>query len=593
MEPAPLFQDNILYKNLFLHANDAMFLYNFEDRIIDVNQKACEIYGFEREELIGADLFQIKPFGRQTEHSRSRIQWELDTYGGTSFETVDRCKDGSEIIVEVTNSVFEYKNQSYIFSIARDKTGERRSRDRLLRSESVMQSIMESTYGINIWAVDSEVRYTFFNAAHRANMKNVWGEDIEVGACLLDYIKDQEYRKKVEGNYQDLLHGKEVHSVDRLVYPDGSVHYVENSAYPIREENGSVSGATVFTTDITKRVLAEQELKQTLALQRSIMNSPSHIIIYSVDSDFRYIFFNHAHRKAMKQIWKVEPHLGDRILELISDPEYRENVRKEYQRVITGGEQIIRTNSYTDREGKVRHYQHITAPILDHEGNRIGITFFVLDITDRIEAEEQIRHSLEEKKVLLREVHHRVKNNLQIISSMLAMQIDANESESLRLQLREGQNRINTMALIHDQLYQSHTLARIEIRDYIRSLVSYIVDSFKKKGTQVRTAFFLCDGELDLDQAIPLGLIINEAVSNAMKYAFPGRKEGTITIRVELEGEGSRVLQIEDDGIGLPEGFDRNSLSTLGMQMVYALADQLQGELRVESNHGVRLALRF
>lgn len=586
------FRENILYKHLFMQANDAIVLYDDNDKIVDVNHRACELFGYSREELLSFRLEDLKPPEWKKENPYNRIEWELSRYGNDSFETADIRKDGSKVVIEVTNSVIVEDGKKYVFSIVRDKTEQKKAERELERSEAIKQSIMQSTVGINIWAIDSDYRYTFFNNAHMEGMKEVWNADIEIGRCVLDYINDPDYREDVRRNYRRLLSGEEHHTLDKLKDTKGSFHYYENTGYPIYNDGGEITGATIFTTDVTERVVAERDLKKSLALQQSIMNSPPDIIILSIDPEYRYIFFNNAHREAMLNIWGVEPRLGDNVLKLLPDPEYRRRVKGGYDKALRG-ELISAVDEFTDKKGNKKYYQNISSPIISGENEIVGITLFILDVTDRTLAEEKIKDSLREKEVLLKEVHHRVKNNLQIISSMLNMQIDMANSPDVRLHFREAQNRINTMALIHDQLYQSENLAKIEMEDYIQNLVSYIIDTYYDKNVSVSPRFQLCRLRLGLDQAIPLGLIINELVSNAMKYAFSEKAEGEISISMNKNDDGRYTLIIADDGGGFSEDFDPAKLDTLGIKMIEALSQQLEGEFYMESRQGVRATLTF
>lgn len=575
-----------------MKANDAIILSDENDKIIDVNDRACGMFGYSREEFLRLTIRDLKTEEWKEQGFSNRMGWEIETYGNGSFETTDLRKDGTEIIVEITNTVVIEAGKRYVFSIVRDHTLQKKAELELKRSEAIKQSIMESSYGINIWAVDTRYRYIFFNDAHRKGMKEVWNADIQLGECLLDYVRDPEYREQVRHNYDKMVQGESNNSTDRLQASDGSYHYYENTGYPVYGESGEIIGATIYTTDITERVKLEKELKQTLALLQSIMNSPPDVIIMSVDRDYRYIFFNNAHKEAMLRVWGVEPRLGDRVLDLLSDPEYRERVKQGYDKVLAGG-YISSIDEFNDKNGRKLYYQNISAPIYNQEGEITGITLFILDVTEQTNAEEAIRESLHEKEILLKEVHHRVKNNLQIISSMLNMQIDMSKNKNVRFELREGQNRINTMALIHDQLYQSENLGKIDMQGYIRNLVSFVVDSYRSSETVVQVEFDLVPIFLKLDQAIPLGLIINELVSNSMKYAFEGRKSGRIQVGMGRTADSCLRFVVRDDGLGLPADFEGDSLNTLGIQLITALSAQINGEFQLDSDEGVEAVILF
>jgi two-component sensor histidine kinase len=213
------------------------------------------------------------------------------------------------------------------------------------------------------------------------------------------------------------------------------------------------------------------------------------------------------------------------------------------------------------------------------------------EVAQRRHAEEQLRASLDEKTVMLKEIHHRVKNNLQIISSLLNLQAGMHHDEQLRHELKESQQRIRTMALIHERLYKSGNLARIGFREYVDTLVQQL-------GHSMGTERILCRVEgdeimLSIGQAIPAALIVNELVTNSLKHAFPAGRSGRVVVRVTDLGECRTEFSVQDDGCGLPPGFDMQRVETLGMQLVTTLVTQLEGELTVGGTAGALLKIRF
>ena len=215
------------------------------------------------------------------------------------------------------------------------------------------------------------------------------------------------------------------------------------------------------------------------------------------------------------------------------------------------------------------------------------------EITRRLEAEGRIRTSLREKEVLLKEIHHRVKNNLQIISSLLNLQTGQIEDERAEALFRESQDRIRSMALIHERLYQSEDLARVDFAEYIRSLVGYLVRSYSAEAGSVRVETEVDDVSLGIDSAIPCGLIVNELVSNALKYAFPEGREGRIYVQLREARDGGYRLVVSDDGVGFPEGLDFRMTESLGLQLVTTLLDQLEGRIELDSCKGTRFTMTF
>lgn len=220
------------------------------------------------------------------------------------------------------------------------------------------------------------------------------------------------------------------------------------------------------------------------------------------------------------------------------------------------------------------------------------IVMVVRDITERKEAEDKIRASLEEKKVLLREIHHRVKNNMQIISSLLNLQARYINDEQVVDILKESQNRVKSMAMIHEKLYQSSGLARIGFRDYINHLARFLSQSYVIDTERIRINTQVDDVFLDIDTAIPCGLIINELVTNSLKHAFPDKMEGNINIQLKETNDGY-VLKVIDNGIGFPKNLDFKSTETLGLQLINNLVMQLDGTAELKSDNGTEFKIIF
>ena len=204
---------------------------------------------------------------------------------------------------------------------------------------------------------------------------------------------------------------------------------------------------------------------------------------------------------------------------------------------------------------------------------------------------EEIKTSLGEKEVLLREVHHRVKNNLQIVSSLLQLQANNVPDEKTAAIFKDSIHRINSIGMVHETLYHSHGLAKIDLGNYVESVATQLVESY---DTEDRRIFLSVKAEpviLTIDQAVPGGLIVNELITNALKHAFPDDSTGTIRVLVQAGGTRSCRLVVSDSGVGLPEGYEDGK--TLGMNIVRTLVNQLDGEIAISSGNGVRITIDF
>ena len=256
----------------------------------------------------------------------------------------------------------------------------------------------------------------------------------------------------------------------------------------------------------------------------------------------------------------------------------------------TNGTPVLRDLEYrwSSTDGQYHWASGSLFPVYETEGDAqikraSMVQVVVQDITERKRAENLIKASLEEKEVLLKEIHHRVKNNLQIISSLLDLQSN-NLDEVARGIFEDSQNRINSMALIHEELYNSTDLARVDFETYASNLTETLIGTYgaASVGLEIEVDAL----PLTLDKAIPMGLIINELVSNSLKYAFPEGGAGRIRISLKATDEESFALVVGDDGIGLPEDVQPQNPSTLGLRLVYTLAQQLRGKVELSREDG-------
>lgn len=220
-------------------------------------------------------------------------------------------------------------------------------------------------------------------------------------------------------------------------------------------------------------------------------------------------------------------------------------------------------------------------------------TVILRDVTDRVAAEDKIKNSLREKEALLKEIHHRVKNNLQVVSSLLGLQSRVVNDEQTRKMFQESQNRIHSMALLHESLYQSNNLSRIDFPQYIRQLSSYLFQSYGVVAGRIHLRTNLDALYLGMDAAVPCGLIINELVSNSLKYAFPDGRQGEVRIELREHLEGMVRLVVADNGVGLRRDIDWVTARTLGLRLVRTLAEQLGAKIEVECKTGTEVRLTF
>jgi two-component sensor histidine kinase/PAS domain-containing protein len=246
------------------------------------------------------------------------------------------------------------------------------------------------------------------------------------------------------------------------------------------------------------------------------------------------------------------------------------------------------------RTGDVRTLilQVVIPPGYEESWEKVFLT--MIDVTERKKAEDRIAASLAEKELLLKEIHHRVKNNLQIISSLLYLQSNRITDEVVNTALRESEQRIRSMAMIHEALYKSDDLARIDFERYIKDLTGYLFNSFGVSTDRVSLKVDVDDRLLGIDIAIPCGLIVNELVSNSLKYAFPDNRSGEIKVCLRTINDEVLELSVSDDGVGLPDDFDINRDDTLGLRLVSRLAErQLHGTFKLDNTGNAKYVIQF
>ncbi len=356
----------------------------------------------------------------------------------------------------------------------------------------------------------------------------------------------------------------------------------------LRDKDG-VKGIIVIMTDITERRRAEDELKSSEE-RLKIMFEYAPDAYYLSDTRGTFIDGNIAAEKVMG--YKREELIGKNFLELkLLPPKMIPKAAKLLTRNIrgktTGPDEFILNR----KDGMQVPVEISTYPVKIED--KIVVLGIARDITKRKKAEEKIKASLKEKEVLLQEIHHRVKNNMQIISSLLRLQSAKAEDKKTKEIFRECQNRIRTMSLIHEKLYQSKDFAKINFAQYIDGLAVHTYHSYGVDSNIIALKTDLEEVFLDLNRAIPCALIANELLSNSVKHAFPQGKKGEICIKLRSGKKGMVTLIVSDNGIGFPEDIDFRKASSLGLQMVNDLTSQINGTFELDRTGGTAFKVKF
>ena len=365
-------------------------------------------------------------------------------------------------------------------------------------------------------------------------------------------------------------------------------------------ELGGEQRFVLVVRDVTERDRAEAERRKAEARFRSLVEQiPAVTFMGSLNEDKNEFYVSPQIEALLgfsQEEWLSDPFLWFNQLH----PEDRAYCNQEFARgCVTGGPFRAEFRALT-RDGNVVWVHGEAHVVRDEDGRPLFIQGVAYDITESKRAEqvvrasaEQLKASLEEKEVLLKEIHHRVKNNLQVISSLLKLQATHVEDPSALEMFNESRNRIQSMALVHEKLYQSANLSRVDFAEYARSLSALLIRSYGAKAAQITLKTEIEDVSLSVDVSVPLGLIINELVSNCLKYAFPAGRGGEVRIEIHRIEQNQIQLLVADNGVGFPADFDFRKTETLGMQLVRTLTGQIGGSIELRTDSGTEFRISF
>lgn len=359
------------------------------------------------------------------------------------------------------------------------------------------------------------------------------------------------------------------------------------------KENKSLYGAA--KEEISKREIVEKELQKSEKKYREIVENANEGII-SMDLDGLITFVNHRFAEMIG--YEEKELLGRNILSLVDDESFK--IVKECSINIRTGKKSQNELKFIKKDGKSIHVLNNVSSIRDNN-EYIGCLALVSDITEIKKSNEVIKQSLKEKDTLLREVHHRVKNNMQIISSMLSLQSNRiNDQEVLDI-FKESQNRVKSMALVHEKLYKSCDMSKIDVKEYIEDIIYYLSSLYVLNPGSIDFDVNIENIYFDIDTAIPVALIVNELVTNSLKYAFPVQIDENLfnfknpmKIKIDIKSNNDKYeMMIKDNGIGLREDFDFDNVSTLGLKIVKVLVGQIKGDIEVLDTKGTVFRIIF
>lgn len=442
-----------------------------------------------------------------------------------------------------------------------------------------------------------------------------------IGRSLTEFIPLQERQSRV--SRIKLLDREKPDSTteSRAVALRGEDRWIQWTDKAIFGPNGELDGYQSVGVDVTRRKRVEQALEEFQQKFASAMEESEELncriaefekakedlktseerfreLAENIDDVFwvmsldkqRFIYISPAYEKiwgrSLKEHYErpmsfleaVHPEDLERVVNAIGQ-HYDQTSQVEYR--------IIRP------DGEIRWIGARAFPVRNERGEIYRIAGIAEDITQRKQAEDSIKASLREKEILLKEIHHRVKNNLQVISSLLRLQArETTDCENARF-LEDCEDRVRTIALVHERLHRSKDLGRIDFSRYLASVANGLFHAYGVDENRIRLAITAQEIYLGIDTAIPCGLIVNELVSNALKHAFPQRRTGAISITLHSDVDGIIVIAIDDDGIGLPENLDPWATASLGLRLVATLVKQVSGEMVIKRTQGTQVQINF
>lgn len=408
----------------------------------------------------------------------------------------------------------------------------------------------------------------------------------EVVGCNPAFLHGEKTSQKVLDHIEQKIASHEPLREEFINYKkDGTPYWAELDMAPFPAEETEYEFWVGINRDITQRKLAEQKIEESEQRYRAFAEL-SFDAIFEIDLEGIIVNCN---KRACELFGYSRPELiGMNTLELTPE-KYRDAQPDIISNVATTGNEAWE-RTYKKKDGTLFPTEIHTQ--LFKIGGKKRLIAYVRDNSAHKEYERAIRKSLKEKEMLLAEVHHRVKNNLAIISGLLEMQVFNTEDQQLLGKLQESQSRIQSIAMVHEKLYSSESFSEIAIDQYINDLLAMIINSMGDSDKDIEVKREMKSIFLNVSQAIPCGLLLNELITNCYKHAFPDQKEGTINISLK-ESDGFVVLSVTDNGVGFPENFNIENESSLGMTLINTLVKQLGGELQVSSQQGSCFRITF
>ncbi|MBZ8180358.1 PAS domain S-box protein [Oscillatoria salina] len=566
-------------------ASDGIAIINAAGEYTYINQSHAQIFGYNSaEELIGKtwqELYNCDE-AKRIEEEIFPLLIQQGTWQG---EAVAKKRDGTTFAEEISLTGLP---EGGLICVCRDISDRKRTEEALRLRE---RAIAATNNGIIITdARKPDLPVIYVNSAFE-RMTGYSAREVLNKNCrfLQGSDTDQPGLTQLRAAIKQ---GESCTVVLRNYRKDGSLFWNELSISPIHGDDGTLTHFIGIQSDITERQEAAEEIRATTSRLATLIENLQLGILVK-DEFKRVIMVNQAFCDLFNLSVSPANLIGADFSNFAQTHQHLFAESEQFLHhhlEVSQGKQVITDEEISMSDGRILERDYV--PIFV-QGNYTGHLWMYRDITERKQAEKQLKSSLKEKEILLKEIHHRVKNNLQVISSLLKLQSAYITDEDTLSLFTESYNRVRSMALIHEKLYQSQGLAKIDASTYISDLTENLFRSYNISPNHLQLQLQLEKIQLDIDTAIPCGLIINELVSNSFKYGFPKQKQGEIWVKFLQPEPGKISLTVADNGVGLPPDFDLSEVESLGLQLVSNLTEQLNGEIEIYSHQGTTFTITF
>lgn len=567
------------FRQVVESAPSAMVMIGPAGRIVMINAQTEKLFGYPREELLGKLIEVLVPERFRRNHPGLRGAFFSDPLSrpmGAGRDLFGLKKDGSEFPVEIGLNPIETDEGTMVLSAIVDISGRKRLEDRF-------RQVVESAPSAMVM-IGPLGRIEMVNAQSEALFgyprDELLGQPIEV-------LVPERFRRNHPGLRTSFFFkpvsrpmgaGRDLFGLKK----DGSEFPIEIGLNPIETDEGTMVLSAIV--DISGRKKLEARFRQV------VESAPSAMVMIGPAGRIEMI---NAQSESLFGYPRDE--LLGQPIEMLVPERFRRNhpgLRGSFfsnpvSRPMGAGRDLFGLK----KDGSEFPIEIGLNPIETDEGTMVLSA--IVDISDRKQKEERIETALKEKDILLGEIHHRVKNNLQVVNSLLDLQIDRIQDPVVLDMLRESQNRIKSMALIHQTLYESRDFVQVDFSNFLDSMAPTLVASYGVDPDRITLSIDAVEVQLPISAAIPCGLVINELISNALKHAFPDGRTGEIKIQLAQESKTHALLSVSDDGRGIPEDFDLAGTDTLGLQLVNLLTEQLGGMLEITRANPTSFTLRF